>query len=148
MGEIKKKILTRICAAIISLIPFAILYVLTKTVFKGVYVFEWAMENSYIYLWIVIPVITLFDIKWGTVLSVANIVCIIFGQVYGQYKHDRNVALITPDMTVEQVYHLKEYSGVFDWIYSLLLIAVVYGIYRIVRYNIKKYKKKKADASV
>lgn len=138
MSEVIKRIVTRIIAALISLIPFAIMHILTITVFKGVYVFEWALENHYAFLWIIIPLVTLFDFKWGAVLSVANIVCIIFGQVYGTYVYNKHVALITPDMDAEQVYHLRYHYGVFDWIYGWLLIAIVYGIFRIVRHIVKK----------
>ena len=141
-----KRILTRICSAVIALIPFAIMHVLTITVFKGVYVFEWALKNHYAFLWIIIPVVTLFDIKWGAVLTVSNIICMIFGQVYGDYKYYKNVALITPDMDAEQVYHLSYHYGVFDWIYSLLLIASVYGLFRIVRHIVKiKASKRNED---
>ena len=143
MKEKIKKVLTRIGVAVLALVPFAIMHVLTITVFKGVYVFEWALENHYAYLWIIIPLVTLLDVKWGAVLSASNIACMIFGQVYGEYVHNKNVAMITSDITVEQVYYLLYLKGVFYWIDSLLLIAIAYGIFRIVRHIVIKHKKKK-----
>ena len=143
MGKVVKRIVNRIIAALITLIPFVIMHILTITVFKGVYVFEWALENHYAYLWIIIPLVTLFDLKWGAVLSASNIACMIFGQVYGEYVHNKNVAMITSDITVEQVYYLLYLKGVFYWIDSLLLIAIAYGIFRIVRHIVIKHKKKK-----
>lgn len=118
----------------ICLIPFAVLFVLTKLFFQELYLLEWMMRHWYLGLWAISVIVALFDPKWGYVISYSNFISVIIGQVVGDYIKNQNISKVTPKMTNEQIAHLYHNPGFRIWLLAFSLIVVIYAVaYKIKR---------------
>jgi hypothetical protein len=128
----KKKILY----SIIQLVPLILLYLLSNSFFKDMYLFEWTARNSYCYIWIIIILLTFANkIIYAISLGIANILGIVAGQFVGDWINIQNIQKITPYMGEEEKYHLQSHPGFNIWFYTILSIMILTFI-------IKKYIKK------
>lgn len=113
---------------IVQLLIFLMTFILSKTCFDGVYVFRWTSRAHYAYLWLIVPLLTLWNKKYVAYsITIANTLGIFIGQYLGDYRVAVNEAKITPNMSVGQIYVLRSHIGVFIWIYGVLL-SVFLGI--------------------
>lgn len=122
----------------ICLIPFAVLFVLTKLFFQELYLLEWMMRHRYIGLWAISVIVALFAPRWGYVISYSNFISVIIGQVVGNYIRNQNISKVTPEMTGQQRAHLYHNPGFEIWLLTFLLIVVIYAVACIITYIIKR----------
>lgn len=127
-----KTILLR-CA--IVLLPFGILFLLTKVFFNDVYLLEWLTRHWYCGLWIVAAILVISNFKLSLVISYSNIIAIAAGQWIGDAIRDHNISQITNDMCAEQQAQLHIHYGIPIWLLTLLLFV---GIFLFITYLQKK----------
>ncbi|MDO5718994.1 MAG: hypothetical protein Q4P34_08415 [Tissierellia bacterium] len=128
------KLESRIKNCLITLLPFVVLYLLSKTVFDNIYLFNWTARNFYLFLWILaIAFAILGKMIYAKAISFGNIVGILIGQFFGDFLRNKNMAKITESMTEEQKYHLRSHKGVAIWL-AIILISLILA-YIITRKN-------------
>lgn len=89
---------------------FFCLYGLSMTVLSDIYVLNWTAQNRYVYLWIPILLLVIFEQRLlSYILTVGNIIGIVIGQILGDYLMD---------------YH---HPGVFIWI-EVVFFSLIIGI--------------------
>ncbi|HEX2981442.1 MAG TPA: hypothetical protein VHO48_14340 [Anaerolineaceae bacterium] len=105
----------------LQLASFGLLYVLSRTAFSDVYVLDWTAHNYYLYLWIPVILLSIFQ---KTILSlsltIGNLFGILLGQILGDMIRLSNMQKITEMMTEGQKYQLLSHPGVFIWIFTIL----------------------------
>lgn len=143
MKNIKQRLLR--CA--ICLLPFAVLFVLTKLFFNDVFVLNWMMRNWYLFLWAIAAAAAFFSTKWGYVISFSFPMCVAVGQIVGDIVKARNIALITPDMDAEQEYLLSHHPGLEICLFTFLGIIVIYAIASAIYRGVKKRKASRAEGA-
>ena len=90
---------------------FFCLYGLSMTVLSDIYVLNWTAQNRYVYLWIPILFLVIFEQRLlSYILTVGNIIGIVIGQILGDYLMD---------------YH---HQGVFIWI-ETVFFSLIIGIF-------------------
>lgn len=130
----KKPLLeTKVFRCAITLLPYIILFILTKMFFNEVYLLDWLARRWYYGLWIITAVLAVFNFKLSFFISCANIVAITLGQVIGDILQNYNISQITPDMTAEQQARLYLHYGVFIWIISLLVSVAMFALVTYIR---------------
>ncbi len=125
-----KSVKAKVAAALLCLLPFAVLYILAKLFFRDVYLFEWMLRHRYVYLWAAAGLIALFRAKWGYVIAYGNLIAVIVGQTAGTLIKNHNLTKITPDTPAWQEAHLREHPGFAIWLCLLLAIIVLYALIR------------------
>lgn len=110
---------------LITMLPFVIIYTVTKVFFEDVYLLEWLARHWYCGLWIISIITVFFDFKLSLVVSYGNVIAIGLGQILGDAIRAYNIALITPDMSVDRQSYLHLHYGVLIWLFSLLFFVVV-----------------------
>lgn len=144
MGSIiTRNIKGKLIALAVGLVVFIGLHVLSVTVLKDVYLFEWLARERYCYIWAAVIALILFDqtlisyfVTFGTLGGA------FLGQYLGDYLWERNLAKITPDMTNEMKHHLSMHKGVFIFA-IVVLCSLIAGI--ICTACISARRKKHAD---
>lgn len=135
----------KLIALSVGLVVYVGLQVLSMTVLKNVYVFEWMGRSRYCYTWISALLLILFD---KTLISYFVTFGTLFGTIIGQYLGDflceQKMALITPDMSAEQQYYLSLHHGVLIFAVTVL-ISVAVGI--VLNIILRKPKNKPATAT-
>ncbi len=120
-GWIKKN-KNKLFFSIIQLLPFIILYILSNTVLKDLYLFEWMARNSYAYIWLIIIGFTFTNrMVYSVSLVISNVFGILIGQFLGDWMQNKNIQTITSDMTAEQQARLHLHHGFEIWIVAVLL---------------------------
>ncbi|WP_099206099.1 hypothetical protein [Scatolibacter rhodanostii] len=133
-------------AAFLLLVPFVILMLLSQTVFKDLYFFEWTADHYYSYLWVAVFWLTAIGkLKFSIPLSAGNFVGVFAGQFLGDYIRNKNMAKITEAMTAEQQYQLQSHPGFQIWM-NTLVIFLVSGLAISIYLGRKKQKKRKDSA--
>ena len=115
-----------ILSAIICLIPFIIVFILTKLFLRDYWVFGWLVGKWYMGVWIIAVVMSWYKESWGYVISYSNLFSMIVGQVLGDIIYKNNLARITPEMDEKAI--INNYPGYRIWIRTLLLCICIYAI--------------------
>lgn len=113
--------------AFICVIPFGVLFILTKLFFQEAYLLEWMMRHRYLGLWAISVILVLFNPKWGYVISLSNFISVVIGQVVGDYIRKQNISKIVPEMTNEQIAHLYLNPGFSIWIMLFFSFVIIYA---------------------
>jgi len=124
-------IIEKVLIGLICLLPFLCLFIVTKTYFSNVYLLEWMLRNKYIYIWLIAVVVSVFDPKWGIAISYGDILCIIYGELKGNWIREKNMLLATPDMDAEQLYHLYFHPGFYIWLHAFISLLLLFAVVRI-----------------
>lgn len=131
----KKILLSRNILSGITAIVFFVMYVISQTFLKEMYLFYWTSDHYYLYIFI-IALILIFLRKniLSFSLTFGSIIGIFLGQFGGDFIRNQNKLKITPDMTPELIYQLNHHPGVEIWLLTTLIFViagvVVSGIWR------------------
>ena len=129
----KTSLKIRLYHCAITLVPFIILFILTKVFFREVYLLEWLARHWYWGLWSVASVIAIFNFKLSLFISSSNVLAAILGQTIGDAIRNYNIAQITPDMTAELQAHLHLHYGFHIWLISILVLVTMFFLYGYIR---------------
>jgi hypothetical protein len=68
----------------LQILSFVMFYILGKTILSNVYLIEWTAHNYYLYIWILVIVLSLFQQKRiSFAITTGNFIGIIIGQIWG-----------------------------------------------------------------
>ena len=136
---------TKIVTLALGLMIYAGLQVMSMTVLKNAYMFEWMGRNCYCYTWVLVILLVLVDktlvanfVTFGTLLGV------VIGELLGNILWERNMSKITSDMSVEQQHYLSLHHGVLIFVITLLKFVAMGVILDII---LRKYKQRMAQNS-
>lgn len=125
-GKGRRKELSSKKKYFITVIIFAALYLLSKTVLSQLYLFEWTARHHYLYIWI-FSIILLYCKKSIISFSITfgNLFGILIGQFFGDYVRYKNILKITAAMSSEQKDSLYHHPGVEYWIITIIIFTIV-----------------------
>lgn len=120
---------------------YLVLMLISATLLKSVYIFEWMSRNSYCYTWVLALAVIIFDktvlayfVTFGTLIGT------VVGQVLGDILEDIAMSKVTPDMDYSEIYLSTMHQGVFIW--GIILFASIgLGIIAEITIHFKKRKK-------
>lgn len=102
---------------IIQMLIFVITFIISKTLLKDVYLFEWASRRYFLYLWILVLLLTYFEkYRLSYAITISNTVGLFIGQYIGDLIIKSNQALITPETSNAEIARLNTHYGVLIWI--------------------------------
>ena len=121
-----KTMCKRLPMVCIFLLPFLLLHILSSTVLRDVYLFEWMRRENYLFVWIIVAVVALFGKYYAAgIITGGYIVGIIVGQVLGDFINTQTIKKITDDMPYEQVDSLMSHYGFQIWAVVFLISIIV-----------------------
>lgn len=124
----KMSIKGRIIFTSAQLASFIIIYILSRTALSDVYLFEWTAHNHYLYIWIPVILLSMFN---KTIISLfltaGNLIGIILGQVLGDIIRRNNILKITDAMTEGEKYYLRSHKGAYIWMLTII-ISLLTGV--------------------
>lgn len=107
---------------IIQMMIFTITFMVSKNLFQDVYLFKWTSDRCYLYIWIVVLLLTyLGKYKISYAITISNIIGLFLGQYLGDYIVILNQTKITSNMSAEDVYRLSKHPGVLIWFICITL---------------------------
>lgn len=117
--------------AILQFLSFAVLYIISMTVLKEIYLFEWTARHLYIFLWVFVLILT-FNRKYliSIAIAIGNIVGIIAGQFLGDYIRDERIRSISNNMTNEEIYKLQHHPGVEIWVATIFIFVILATLFK------------------
>jgi len=108
---------------------FSFLYFISMVILdRSFYLFRWTADNRYLYIWVMVGFLIIFDKKnIACILTVGNVIGVLLGQFLGDYIQSINMAKITPEMTDEMIWSsgLMSHPGFHIWIFTLFLSLVI-----------------------
>ncbi|MDO5726051.1 MAG: hypothetical protein Q4P29_07140 [Tissierellia bacterium] len=117
--------------AALLLLPFLILFIISKTLLKDLYLFEWTSRHLYLYIWVLVLAFVLTDNKiLAKAIVYGNIAGIIIGQFLGDFIRNQNISKITSDMNAEQIYRMHKHPGFQIWIIVMIISIVISLIFK------------------
>lgn len=123
---------------ILYLIPFIILYGISRLFFDDLYLFKWLSDRLYLCVWIVVILLVYNSKYWiATSLTIGSIVGVLLGQFWGDFIRNNNIHSITSMMTQEERARLYLHPGVPLWISTVLILTLI-GISLEILYNKKR----------
>lgn len=138
---ITRNIKGKLIALAVGLVVFIGLHVLSVTVLKSVYLFEWLARARYCYIWAAVVLLILFDQTLISYFVTFGTVCGAFiGQYLGDYLEAKNLAKITPDMSNDMKYYLSLHQGAFIFA-IVVLCSLVAGIICAVCVSVRRRKR-------
>lgn len=103
------------------LLSFIILYIVSSVFLSESYLFKWTADKLYLYVWVVIAILTYFkQYSLATSLVIGNLSGVLLGQFVGDYIRNLNIRSITENMTPEKRAMLHLHPGVEIWILTIL----------------------------
>ncbi len=138
----------KIIALLVCIAAYVVMKILSSTVLGEVYIFKWMSQNRSFFFGAVIAIIPILFNKplIACFATLGTFFGGVSGQLIGDYIYDKNVAMITPDMTVEQQAHLSYHRGFailgcvwFGFLALGVVLSVIIGL-------VKKRKAKNAAA--
>lgn len=119
-----------VCAVLLTVGIYTVLYLLSRTILADVYLFDWTAHNKYLYFWL----ISLLFIFWkkyfvAFYITFGNLVAIIIGELLGDLIIFINSFRISPGLDPMLLSHYQTHYGVFIWL-ALVLIAWIMGVRR------------------
>ena len=113
---------------------FLITYLISYFLLSDVYVFSWAYQNSYWYVWVVALLLVLFKKEIVAYsIAIGNVVGLIGGHILDKIFLPIRMAGITEDMSKGQVYTRSQPQAAFYWMGIVLLFIVAGSILTWVR---------------
>lgn len=118
---------------------YLILFYLTIDFYNDLYFFEWSARNSYMYNWVLVSYLYLFNKDFlANNIVIANTIGVFIGNYYGDYLLKMSKSKITDDMEPWTVYSLSSHRGWQIWIGILLLFMLVGIIFEKLNSNREK----------
>jgi hypothetical protein len=120
---------------LLQLMVFAIAYSVSVTVFKDIYLPGWTAHNRYLYVWVLVIVLTVLKKPIiSAALTLGNVLGLLIGQTLGDFLRNMQMQKITADMEPGDVAMLSQHNGWFIWICTILVFLTA-GIVITVRAN-------------
>ncbi len=131
-------IIKRLILVLVCFVPFAVLYVITEMFLQDVYLFEWIVDNNFLYLWVLTSFFAVFGKKIIVIsVSYLSILVIPIISFIDEYYIALRKSQITADMTGEELYYIYYHSGAYVWIISVIVLIILSCI---ISFVFKKYK--------
>lgn len=136
-NTLKRNKKTKIIALAICVAAYIVMHVLSSSVLGEVYIFKWMARNRSFFFGAVIAIIPILFNKplIACFATLGTFFGGVSGQLIGDYIYDKNVAMITPDMTVEQQAHLSYHRGFailgcvwFGFLVLGVILSVIIGL--------------------
>ena len=140
-----KAIKNKIIPCLISLLPFLVLFFITKAWFPEAYLLKWMVNHYYLGLWLIAASISFFHKRLAYVISFGNFAAVILGQVIGDRIRAYNISTITPDMDAGKTAMLHGHPGFEIWLMMLVLTVAIFLIAGKVKHHIDLKKRYKTD---
>lgn len=131
----------KLLSILICLVPFAVMFALTKLFFQGTYLFEWMLRHWYLGIWAIAAIVAWFDAKWGYVLSFSYAASVVFGQVVGDFIRNHNISQVTAEMTNQEIARMYNHPGFELCIGAYALVIILYGAFSVYR-KVRRAKRK------
>lgn len=133
-------IIKRLILVLVCFVPFAVLYVITEMFLQDVYLFEWIVDNNFLYLWVLTSLFAVFGKKIIAIsVSYLSILVIPIISFIDEYYIALRKSQITADMTNEELYYVSYHSGAYVWIISVIVLIILSSI---ISFVLKKRKNK------
>ena len=111
---------------IFYLIPYIVLYSISRLFFDDLYLFKWMSDRIYLCIWIVVLLLAYTNKYWiASFLTFASIAGVIFGQFLGDFIRFNNIKLITSMMAKEEQARLYLHQGVPIWILTVFILTLI-----------------------
>ena len=111
---------------IFYLIPYIVLYSISRLFFDDLYLFKWMSDRLYLCIWIVVLLLAYTNKYWiASFLTFASIAGVIFGQFLGDFIRFNNIKLITSMMAKEEQARLYLHQGVPIWILTVFILTLI-----------------------
>lgn len=108
------------------ILPFIILYIISTVFLSNLYLFEWTARYFYLYLWLIVIILTCYKKYYiAASLVIGNIIGIFIGQFIGDYLLYMNIQKITHDMSNEKRASLRIHHGITIWIITILICFII-----------------------
>lgn len=109
----KRNLKARLIALVVCVAAYVVMWSLSANALNDIYVFKWMARNRSFFFGAVIAIIPILFSKplIACFATLGTFFGGVSGQLIGDYIYDKNVAMITPDMTVEQQAHLSYHRG-------------------------------------
>lgn len=125
------------------ILPFIILYTISTLFLSHLYLFEWTARNFYLYLWLIVIILTCYKMYYiSASLVIGNIIGVFIGQFLGDYLLYLNIQKITQDMPNEKIARLRIHHGFTIWIITILICFII-GVIMTKQAKIYTFKKMK-----
>jgi len=125
------------------ILPFFILYTISTLFLSHLYLFEWTARNFYLYLWLIVIILTCYKMYYiSASLVIGNIIGVFIGQFLGDYLLYLNIQKITQDMPNEKIARLRIHHGFTIWIITILICFII-GVIMTKQAKIYTFKKMK-----
>lgn len=116
----------RIILLTLFILPFIILYTISTLFLSNLYLFEWTARNFYLYVWLIVIILTCYKKYYiAASLVIGNVIGIFIGQFLGDYLLYLNIQKITQDMSNEKIARLQIHHGFTIWIITILICFII-----------------------
>lgn len=135
----KTKQKTKIIDLAICVAAYIVMHVLSSSVLGDVYIFEWMSRNRSFFFGAVIAIIPILFNKplIAYFATLGTFFGGVSGQLIGDYIREKNLALITSDMSVEQQHFLSYHRGFnilggvwFGFLVLGVILSVIIGLWK------------------
>lgn len=107
---------------------YLVLMLISATLLKSVYLFEWMSRNAYCYTWVLPLAVIMFDkTHLAYFVTFGNLIGTVIGELLGGVIRSIRMSGITPGMDGGEVYYRSLHHGVLIWI-AVMLASVIAGI--------------------
>lgn len=126
---LKKSFMTKTIHLVINAFVFLAIYLLSKTTFQFIYLFEWTARRYYFFIWIIVIIFIIRGyFKSAYIVTLTNVFALFFGHFFGQYIRNIRMKQIVPGIDPEIAYQLSRNDGWWIWI-VLVLLSIIIGYY-------------------
>lgn len=110
---------------IIQLLVFLGLFLISRSLLKNIYLFEWTSRYLYCCIWIIVLVLCIRKkINMAWFITVGNVVGIVLGQLLGEVIKNFRMKEITVKTSAEEAYQLSQHYGVPIWALTIFVTLV------------------------
>lgn len=110
----------------IQLSIFLILFIVSKSMLKDVYLYKWTADRFYL---LAIPLVVIFTFmgrfKLSYTITFWNLTLIIVGQALGDLIRNNNMEKIDPSTSAEVAYRLSHHYGFEIWFFGMIIVTIV-----------------------
>lgn len=135
----------KLISFVIALAVYVGLQILSMTLLKDVYMFEWMGRNLYCYIWVLSVLLIIFDrTLLSSFVTLGTLIGTILGHFLGSFILKITTSQITSDMDPGKIYNLSCHKGVFIFVITFLVIFIV-GVISEIILNIKAKQSDKVE---
>lgn len=120
--------------ALAIILIFVVTYIISISIFKDVYLFKWASDRYFLYIWIIALILNHNRKKdYAYAISIANTVGLFVGEYLGRAIIAYNKTKITANSSNQEICMLSMHHGVKIWLLFIIITVLLLMIF-------KKYK--------